>query len=121
DFFQSNNKEYGFNMEIDAVTCRKNKEWKDCASKRQKGKKKPEEFRIKISSILKDRKRPREVKEKISSSSRKYKHLIKELKHHRNSGLSYCEIGKKYNIGRTTVQRYLNKFYPENKEVTINA
>jgi group I intron endonuclease len=46
---------------------------------------------------------------------RKYQYLLPEWRDLRNQGLSYREIGEKYNLKRTIISNYLNKFYPEEK------
>lgn len=52
---------------------------------------------------------------------RKYTHLVEEWRNLKTSGMSYSDIGKKYNISGSSVCKYLVKFYPLKKEVTASV
>lgn len=47
---------------------------------------------------------------------RKYIQLVDEWKNLTSKGFSYKEISEKYNVGKSTVSKYLKKYFPENSE-----
>lgn len=85
------------------------------------GKKRTEEQKKAISIRQIGRKLPEEWRRNIGQSRMKYIEYVEEWKALRLQGLSFLEIGRRYNINGGIVRRYLIKFYPDKEVIAIKT